>query len=745
MNESENNGYVRAFDGPGWVIGNDSFEMTISLNDNGLPVISRLTDTALPDLDRSGGSVIGPVIEAGDEIYRPGSAGMSFLGAKIDEDRAELCLCYGCDNGLQARHYLTSSPNKAVWRCRTTLTNESDDDVGGIRRFDALNMDFSVSGSEPLAAYLLGWLDGPRLDAPGKHATPFPYASWIPRLLYGDGAPAPPPPPPGGWASPSWRLIKERLTKLPLRSGKRSTYDNHPWVTVLDPGREAGFFTGFEWSGIWKIDVEHHPEAHTVSLYACTDACVHTLKSGESLDSPPTFTGFFTGDWDDAFNACRRYVGDEIYPSSEEGYPPIRYNLGCPRLPGFTSEYLRAEIDAAADAGIQNITIDAMWWDASLDNGDFSIGLGDFSESRKKFPDGLRAVSDYLHERGMTFGLWAEFERVDIRTAGKGPYPWSPDWLIHQQGHAYRSWCQHVYLMCLGVRDAADWALKNMSRMIEDYGVDWLKIDGNEWAVCDDPSHDHGATDGDWAQTQGLLYVMKNLHERFPDLIIENCAGGSQRADTGMAHYCKPIQVHDRNRPSALVRRYSHGAASIYPCHSPLLSLSAYPPDSPLLSPDASPPECTLQQLEWRLLSRMMGSFDPSLELTTMGPEHLVALKRAIVTYKKLRPSLHGDRYVMDEPAVVFEPELKEADNWEVYEYLSPDATLISVFFYRCMSPEPEHRAVLRGLDERAEYRIETHTGQLSQTLTGAELMQDGIVCRLPNSRSAEVMILTKV
>ena len=61
MNESENNGYVRAFDGPGWVIGNDSFEMTISLNDNGLPVISRLTDTALPDLDRSGGSVIGPV------------------------------------------------------------------------------------------------------------------------------------------------------------------------------------------------------------------------------------------------------------------------------------------------------------------------------------------------------------------------------------------------------------------------------------------------------------------------------------------------------------------------------------------------------------------------------------------------------------------------------------------------------------------------------------------------------------
>ena len=51
MNDSVGTGFIRTINDGHWIVGNNSFEMTVSLNDDGLPVISRLIDTALPDLD----------------------------------------------------------------------------------------------------------------------------------------------------------------------------------------------------------------------------------------------------------------------------------------------------------------------------------------------------------------------------------------------------------------------------------------------------------------------------------------------------------------------------------------------------------------------------------------------------------------------------------------------------------------------------------------------------------------------
>ena len=388
---------VREVETGRWTVENGCLAMTIDLDGQGVPVLSRLVHTALPDVDRGVGCGLGPVVEIGEATYRPDGPDMVFVEAEVDEAGAELCLKFRCSRGLSVRHYLRLSPDKPVWRSWTMLTNDSAEDIEDIRRFDALSLRVETSEGEPWAAYMLGWLDGPRADAPGKHAVPFPYPSWIPRLLYGDGAPSPPPPP-EGWALPAFRLIRERLTRLPLRSGKRSTYDNHPWLTVLDRERGGGLFAGLEWSGTWKMDADHDPSAHSVILSASTDGDTHILRAGASLTSPSAFVGLFAGDWDDAFNACRRYVRDEILPEPLDNFPPVHYNIGSAILPRFTPSLMRSEIDTAVELGFERFAVDAMWWNASQDQGEFSIGLGDFTESRRKFPHGLRALSDYVHE-----------------------------------------------------------------------------------------------------------------------------------------------------------------------------------------------------------------------------------------------------------------------------------------------------------------------------------------------------------
>ena len=125
--------------------------------------------------------------------------------------------------------------------------------------------------------------------------------------------------------------------------------------------------------------------------------------------------------------------------------------------------------------------------------------------------------------------------------------------------------------------------------------------------------------------------------------------------------------------------------------------------------------------------------------------EHLEMLNRAIATYRKIKPTLGGNRYVLCEPPVLVAPEHREHGQWEVYEYLSVDERTISVFFFRCMSSETEHRAVLKGLDEKAGYRMASHSGRLTDVFSGAELMESGIVCQLPRQLSADIVMLSRV
>jgi alpha-galactosidase len=762
-------GYVRQVSESQWSLGNGGFELAVQVADGAVLAQARCGARAWPVR-------VSPIVIAGGETYQAGTPGMVLGG--IDCIKAvdpgtgatgpALRLNYTCANDLQVCHYLAPAPKEPVWRSWTSLTNPAGQTVDcAITRFDAFNVSVGVSAAEPQSAYLLGWLDTPRADAPGRPPIPFKFTGWIPKLIYGDKPPTILPPPAAGWHTPTLRLIIERLTLLPLRSGKRGTYDTHPWATVLDTGAGAGFFAGFEWSGTWKMDVAHNQDDCTISAFACADTYTHALKPGETLVSPPAFVGLFEGDFDDAFNACRAYVRDNVLPPPPIPLPTVHYvmfpggltqrnPIYYPELSDMAERTYRL-IDAAADMGAESFLLDSKWWGASGLDGDFSIGLGDFTVDRYKFPDGLKAVSDYIHKRGMVFGLWFEFERVDIRTANLGRNPWKPEWLVHQKGYPYRSWGQHFFQLCLGVQAAAEWARENIAWAIREYGVDWFMIDSNEWAACDDPTHDHGAGDGEWAQIQGLYYLLRELRREFPKLIVDNGAGGSQRGDFGMARLCDVMPCSDINVPSTINRQYSHGYGAIYPVYYARQGVLYYPTTvtGPVSRTDptsfsepydgmVNAPDLTPERAEWRYLCRIMGIFQPIHDLGRMTPADMAVLKKVIATYKQMRDTLHGDRYVLTAPPEFVERENREHGGWEAYEHLSLDRKLVAVLFYRCLSTKPEHPVRLRGLDPSATYRAEFHTGRPAATFTGAELMERGFTCSLDRTRSAEVMILRR-
>jgi alpha-galactosidase len=741
--------YIHPEENDLYTLGNPAFRMIVGLNRARFPALQALTLIANPRPNWAGPKEpLSPVISIRGVDYSLGLGNMDFTGFELLGD-AELGVNYRLVNGLEVTLHLKPSPDKPAWRSWVSMTNRSGETLSGITRFDAANYIFSTGAEEPQSGYVLGWQDGPRADAPGKQALPYKYGGWIPKFLYGEGVVIPPPPA-GGWAAPVYRLVQERLEKLPLRSGKRSTYENQPWVTVLDPERQGGWFLGFEWSGTWRIDAEYLPERKVTTVFACTDANVHTLKPGESLVSPAAFLGLFAGGWDEAFNASRFYVDDEIIPKIDPAWPTSLHVYTFHNTPEKRNEaFMRREIDAAAAAGFETTYIETIWWEEGALSGDFSIGLGSFADSRIKFPMGLRRMSDYVHSKGMNFGLWFEIERVDLRTANRLRNPWKPEWLVQQKGYPYRSWCQHVFLLCLGVKAAADWALENLIWAVKEYNLDYIMFDSNEWAVCDDPTHDHTAEDGEWAQIQGYYYVMDELRKQFPNLMVMNSSGGSQRGDFGIARYSNCIHPHDNNSPSAKQRRFMHGTGCMYPTSYQCNFLSDYtdtPSAEGFVTAQPRPADRILdaERFEWRVLNRLLGYFAIGLEVNDLPGFQQAILTKANAFYRRIRKCTHGDRYVLAGPEQLYEPRYQEADNWEAYQYVGRGKEVSVVYFYRCLSPKAEFTAKLRGLDPDTRYHIESYSGKVEADLTGAELMNQGFTCHLDHQRNADILLLTR-
>lgn len=732
---------------------NGALTLSLVWQRDDLPTLSSLRVVDMPSIDWASPDLrLAPTCTVGGVAYSAADGNLRFVGCDATDDALELRLRYALANGLQITLHLRASAERAALQSWVTLQNPTDAPVAAITRFDALALRLGVSAADPEATYLLGWLYGPRADAPGRPTVPFAYPSWIPDLLYGAG----PRPrlfaPEAGWYSPLLRpIVGEPLTTLPLRSGKRSTFENFPWALVRDPERAAGFFVGYTWSGQWALDVEHAPETHSVALASYSVGCQHSLAPHATLESSRAFLGFFVGDWDDAANASRSYLSAEVLRPMPAGLPKVTAGIAPYGPSSYAGGRLlwREEADACAAVGIESFDIDASWWAQRFTNDDFSCGLGCFEDNRGQYPNGLHAVSDYVHAKGMQFGLWFEVERVDLRTANLGPRPWKPEWLVHQSGHPHRSWCQHVFSLCLGEPAAQDWAVDNIAWAVRQYGVDHILIDSNEWAVCDDALHAHGPAGGEWAQIHGLYAVLERLRSAFPDKLITNLGGGTQRGDPGVCRHFQRICPADVIVPAQVNRKYAHGIGYLYPAALSGDCVAEFPGEAPGVLPVGASLHIPADELEWRCLNAVGGAFSVLVRLRNLDAEGRAVVARVVAFYKRMRRALWGDRYVLAAPSPFVEQMdrlagHREAAAWEATEHLSPEHDLAALLVYRCNSPQAQRTFRLRGLDAATAYRVESYSGACTGVRSGAELLADGLAVTLEHTRQADIVLLSR-
>jgi hypothetical protein len=270
---------------------------------------------------------------------------------------------------------------------------------------------------------------------------------------------------------------------LELGSTGRSTQSTLPWVSAGTPG--GTFFAGLMWSGPWRLVARG--AASGVELEAGLADTTTTVPAGQALEGAHGFIGVVDGGDAEVAAAMRTFLVDGLRAGM--AFPALAtYNTWFVHGVGIDDGVVAREAHEAALAGTELFQLDAGWYVGAGRSGhyDFTSGLGTWEVDSARFRRGLRGVADTIHGYGMQFGLWVEPERVDLATVGAGGGP-REQWLATDRG-SYRSGfanenAGHAQI-CLAHPDAWQWVFDHLARLVEHEGVDYLKIDLNDWVTA---------------------------------------------------------------------------------------------------------------------------------------------------------------------------------------------------------------------------------------------------------------------
>ncbi len=471
------------------------------------------------------------------------------------------------------------------------------------------------------------------------------------------------------------------------------------------------FFGLLQYSGDFQITADvsvGHDGEHTSITAGVSDHTAQIpLSAGESFVTPVLTCGLSHTGFGGMSEILYDWEFDHVLPRGKDtdkahGVRPVIYNTWYPYEFNIDEEKILGFIPKAKDIGAELFVIDDGWMEGRSND---RCGLGDWILDKTRFPHGLGMIADRVHEAGMLFGLWVEPEMANIDSEC---YRTHPDWILREPDREH-SLMRHQVILDMSREDVYAYTIDWLDKLIVEAKLDYLKWDMNR-----------DATEvGLYALERGtavrymenIRRIWEHLQEKFPDLLLENCASGGGRADFGMLPYADRVNRSDNADPIDVLRLHE-GYSMLF---VPKLAGGAgnVAPSPYHLSGREAP-------LAYRTDLGMTGSMSVGINLLKSPPEELAELREAIARFKQLRPALQD--------AYVYRLVSPENSPYLVLAYTKRDKSQCTVFAFGHGIREwekPLPRLRLRGLEPDARYRCG------NRTMTGQALMALGITVKL--------------
>jgi alpha-galactosidase len=550
----------------------------------------------------------------------------------------------------------------------------------------------------------------------------------------------------GRWAAESQinhEPIHEGQKVLESRKGHTS-HNFNPWFAVDagDATEQTGrvWYGALAWSGNWRISVERTPYRQVrVTGGLNPFDFSYPLKPGESLETPAFFGGYSAEGFGGMSRALHRFEREQVLPGGAASrLRPVLYNSWEATTFRVDEPGQKALAEKAAKLGVEMFVVDDGWFGAR--NND-RAGLGDWTVNPQKFPNGLKPLIDHVTGLGMDFGLWVEPEMVN---ADSDLYRAHPDWVINFPDRP-RSELRNQMILNLARQDVKEYIFGFLDKLATEYNVRYFKWDMNR--SFSEPGWPEAAPADQrkmWVEYARNLYeILDRLRAKHPKLEIESCSGGGGRIDLGILQRVDEVWPSDNTEAFDRLR-IQEGFSMAYP---PKV-MSAWVTDVPNQNGRSAP-------LQYRFLVMMQGALGIGANLNRFTDEDSATATRMIALYKRVRATVQtGDLYRLRSP---------RTEDVVASQYVAADGRQSVLFAFRhSQQYQTAAGAIrLRGLDEKAIYRVETVGSQGggrgpgggpppgaqagAQQFSGAFLMQVGLTLNLRGDYDSAAVILEKI
>lgn len=313
-------------------------------------------------------------------------------------------------------------------------------------------------------------------------------------------------------------------------TGNWSSKEYLPMAYLENTETGTGLIWQIEHNGSWHWEIGDQNGHLYLAVSGPNETYSHwfkNLKPGEAFTTVPAAVAVTQKGFEDAVGTLTGYRRRIRRPNADNENLRIIFNDYMNCLWGKpTAEQEFPLIDAAADAGCEYFCIDAGWYA----DGDWWDEVGEWKESRKRFPGGLREITDYIRLKGMIPGVWLELEVMGINCSMAKQMP--DDWFFTR--HGKRVYDRSRFQLDYRNTEVTAYASGVIDRLVEEYGVGYIKMDYNIEPGIGTERNADSAGDGMLSHERAYLAWLDSIFKKYPDLIIENCSSGGLRIDYAM-------------------------------------------------------------------------------------------------------------------------------------------------------------------------------------------------------------------
>lgn len=501
-------------------------------------------------------------------------------------------------------------------------------------------------------------------------------------------------------------------------SGGRSCQGDAPYFNVCEDNH--GVIIAVGWTGQWKA--RFTSDENRIRVRTGIEALSFYLKPGERVRTSSVIVMPYDNGQKEGQIGFRRLLKEQFSLIGSPGRPETG-PLCTSSWGSMPSEKMVERIESVSknNIGAEYYWVDAGWYGHSQTDcpdeftGDWATQTGSWNINEKYHPDGFLNVTKALEEAKLKFLLWFEPERALRGTDWPTEHP---EWFLERNSE------DQTLLLDLGNENAFNAVFEMLSKRIEELNIQCYRQDFNMdplefWRNADEENR-NGIHE--IKHINGLYRLWDMLLEKFPNLIIDNCASGGRRNDYEMLSRSIPLWRSDMqcifDADPEISQTQTAGISSWLPYHGTGIGI--------LMGDTYRARSCYSPSMTTAFWSYEFLEFEESQPLNWV--------RKTFAEYKRARPYFSCDYYPLTTVS-------SNSGTWCAWQFHDPETNSgIIQAFRRADSPMKTAEFALDGLRKHCDYSFEDADSGVELLLNSDELAEKGLEITIEEKRSSRLL-----